>query len=143
MGRRTGKTIDQLKAEKAEYDKIYRDKNQDRIKKAKKEYFKKVYVENPDKFKEERIRKYPAHKEYIKSPKYRKWKKQYDKRYLSKKNFGEFWESALILNDIESIIPNREVKQENGLINKSIKRKRDYEKTKCKKPERIPMGNLK
>lgn len=48
----------------------------------------------------------------------------YDRKYRAKKLYGEYWESSIILNEIQKEYDNRIVKQENNLINKSQKRKR-------------------
>ena len=41
------------------------------------------------------------HKKYIKTPKYKAWKKEYDRKHRAKKEYGDFWESHLIIKDIE------------------------------------------
>lgn len=76
VGRRQNKTPEQLKAEKAEYDKIYREKNLERIKKAKSEAFKKDYADNPDKYREQRQKRMPQHIIYCRMPKHRAKEKE-------------------------------------------------------------------
>lgn len=74
---------------------------------------------NREKFKE-------SHLEYCRTEQYRKWKKAYDEKYHAKYNYGEFWEAALVVKEIEVVIePEKlEVKIQKGTYNKSQKRKR-------------------
>lgn len=65
------------------------------------------------------------HLEYCRTPEYRKWKKEYDIKHRAKKNYGEFWESFILLQDIESHIDKYEVSILNNNYNKSQKRKRN------------------
>lgn len=124
-GRRNNKTIEQKKAEKATYDKEYRERNKERIKKRHAEYFQRTY--DPVKAAKERKKKMHKHVEYCRRPEYKRWKKEYDKRYRAKKKFGELWESALILQDIEAEYDKREAFRENKLYNHSTcKRKRQW-----------------
>lgn len=126
-----GKTKEQLKLEKKIYDKEYRRKNSDKLKKSKADYFKKDYSLNPEKYRKVRQKRYQYHLEYLRKPICVEKKKVYDKKRRAKIEFGEFWECAILINEIEVEIPNREVKSQNGLINKKQKRRRDYEKTEC------------
>lgn len=140
LGRRTNKSLDQKKLEKQEYDRQYRLKNKDRIKEKKQAYNRtesgrETQKRNRDKMKE-------RHLEYCRTDKYKQWKKEYDLKHRAKKNYGEYWESAILLNEVFEFIPNREIKQQLQLTNKSQKRKRDYEKTKCKKFKRCSLGNI-
>lgn len=124
LGRRDNKTIEEKKRLKAEYDKEFRKKNATEIKKRKHEYFKKTY--DPQKASVERKKRMPKHIEYCRQPKYKEWKKEYDLKYRAKKEFGEFWESAILINKIEAEYNQREVRQINNLHNKSQKRKRKW-----------------
>jgi hypothetical protein len=142
LARRKNKSSEQSKMEKAEYDRQYRLKNKEILKRKKQEYFKKDYSENPEKYKEKRRKRYSKHLEYLNKPEYKAYKKQYDRVYRAKKQFGELWESHILLVDIESLIPNKEVKQQLNLINKSQKRKRNYESIKRKEFKRSPLGNI-
>lgn len=140
LGRRNDKTKEQKKLEKQQYDKEYRNKNKERIKAKKAEYNKTKAGRATQK--RDRDKRKEQHLEYCRQPEYRAYKKEYDQKHRAKKQYGEFWESAILLNKIEQQIPNREVKQQKGLINKSQKRKRNYEKTKCKEFERGTLGNI-
>jgi hypothetical protein len=131
LARRKNKSESENKEHKRLYDIEYRNKNKELIKAKKAEYFKKDYAKNPEKYKKLRKSKYKKHLEYLNTPEYKAYKKEYDKKHRAKKYYGEFWESSILLVEIEKQIPNFEVKQQLQLINKSQKRKRDYEKSKC------------
>lgn len=122
LGRRLNKSEEQKKLDKKQYDAAYRETNKDKIKIKKHEYFKKTY--DSAKAAIERKKNMPRHVEYCRRPEYKAKKKNYDILYRAKINYGEFWESALIINEIEKHIDDREVRQENNLHNKSQKRKR-------------------
>ncbi len=120
--RRDHLSIEEKKKIKADYDKEYREKNLEYKKQWAKDYFKRTY--NPELAKIERKKKYKKHLEYLSTPKYRAWKKEYDLKFRAKKNYGEFWETQIILNNLLKEIDNRQAKSQNQLINKSQKRKR-------------------
>lgn len=122
--RRFHRSVEEKKRLKAEYDKQFRKKNAEVIKKRKHEYFKKTY--DPQKAAIERKKRMPKHIEYCRQPKYKEYKKQYDVKYRAKKEFGEFWESAILINQIEAEYNQQEVRQINNLHNKSQKRKRKW-----------------
>jgi hypothetical protein len=87
------------------------------------------YKANPEKYKEERQRKMAAHIEYCRQPEYKKYKKGYDEQYRAKKDYGEFWECAIILKNLDKEIDYRESKRQNKIYNKSTtKRKRAWQK---------------
>jgi len=128
LGRRCNKTNEQKKKEKAEYDRKYRKENKERLKKEKHEWFKLNY----DKEKAALTRKenMPRHVEYCRRPEYKKWKKEYDKKYLAKKEFGEFAEAALVLFELEKQLDKKQIKYDQGLINKTQKRKRQWQQNR-------------
>ena len=131
---RSGKSIEQKKQEKAEYDKQYREKNSDQLKAKKAAYFKKTY--DPEKAKEHRKLIMPRHVEYCRQPKYKEYKRQYDQQYRAKKQYGDFWEAALALNQLEQEVNERadytERAAQKCTTNKCQTRKRDYEQSiKC------------
>lgn len=68
------------------------------------------------------------HLEYCRTNEYRQWKRLYDESYRAKKNYGEFWESAIVLKDIDKIIaPEKyQIRIQNKTLNKSQKRKRAW-----------------
>jgi hypothetical protein len=134
FGRRSGKTVEQKKTEKAAYDKIYSKKNFEIKKPKRAAYHKKTYKgERRKRWLEYNRKRYPQHLEYLNTPKYKEWKRDYDKKYLSKKDYGIFWESALLLNELEELlIKNRSdgTKFRMGITNKTQKRKRLWQRTK-------------
>jgi len=133
IGRRDGKTIEQKKKEKAEYDRKYRKEYSEEIKAEKAAKFKIDYAANPEKYREERKRRYPKHLEYLNTPKYKAWKKEYDLKHLAKKDYGVFWEAAILLKELETFLltirPDG-IKFQMGITNKTQKRKRLWQRTK-------------
>jgi hypothetical protein len=68
------------------------------------------------------------HVEYCRQPAYKAWKVEYDKRYRANKEFGEFADAFLLLQDVEKEIEQRASKYEiylsNGTLNKALTRRR-------------------
>jgi hypothetical protein len=130
LSRRVERSAEQKKEEKRLYDIAYRDKNLKAIKAKKAAAFQRDY--DPVKAAVHRKENMHKHIEYCRRPEYRKWKAEYDQKYLAKKEFGEFWEAAIAVYKIEAEVDSRmtryEVYQSNGTINKTQKRKRDYER---------------
>lgn len=127
IGRRT--SAEEKKKVKAAYDKkIY---NTPERKAARKRYFQKSYKENPEKYKAIRAAKYPKHLEYLRTPEYKEWKKNYDKKFKAEKNYGPFAQAAVLLIELESFLkqnmPN-ELKFQMGITNKTQKRKRRWQR---------------
>ncbi len=135
LGRRSNKTIEQKKKEKAAYDKEFRYYHRDGIKERKAAAFKKDYAANPEKYRKERQRRYKAHLEYLQRPEYKAWKKNYDVKHLAKKDFGVYWESAILLKELEEhllkIRPDG-IKFQMGITNKTQKRKRLWQRVNKK-----------
>ena len=118
------KSIAEKKEIKRLYDIQYRLKNEDYIKARMQLYNEStagraMQKRNREKFKQN-------HLEYCRTEKYKKWKYEYDQKHVAKKQYGEFWEASLVLKNIEKVIePEKyETKLNNGLLNKSQKRKR-------------------
>jgi hypothetical protein len=86
------------------------------------------YKVNTEKYKEIRRKRMPFHIMYCKQPKYKKYKQRYDEQYRAKKFYGEYWEAAIVLKNLENEIDARQAKRENKIYNKSIKRKRLWQK---------------
>lgn len=123
------------------YDIEYRKKNEKRLKKVRHEYFVKDYAANPEKYREQRRKKQAQHNEYCRTKKYRKWKQNYDQQHRAKKWYGEFWEAAITLRNLQGVVDNRTAKQEQKVINKTQNRKRYANKnTKRKELESCTMG---
>lgn len=137
MARRKNKSDTEKKEAKRLYDMEYRAKNLESIKAKKKIWFKGYY--DPAKAAIERKANMPRHVEYCRQPKYKDYKREYDEAYRAKKDFGEFWESAVLVNKINGEVLTRatrfEIKQTNGTINKAQSRRREYERLNSQKSE--------
>lgn len=120
------KTPEQLKKEKAEYDRLYRKNNSKMLKKKKKAY----YEENKSiilpKHKAYRDIHMQRHVEYCRRPEYKVYKKQFDHKYRLEKKYGEYWEAASILVQLKKELDSKQIKYDNGLINKKQKRTRAW-----------------
>lgn len=127
IGRRT--TEEEKKAVKAAYDKkIY---NTPERQAARKRYFEKSYKSNPEKYKAIRKAKYQKHLEYLRTPEYKEWKKNYDVKYRANKEYGEYGEAALLLFELEEFLNQNmptELKFQMGITNKTQKRKRLWQR---------------
>lgn len=101
-------SVETKKERKAEYDRKYRKKNKERMKRSKAEYFKRTY--DPVEAAKKRKKTMPKHVEYCRQPEYKKYKRQYDKKWRSAK-FGDFAESHLalveLLKEIHRQMPDR------------------------------------
>lgn len=133
LARRNNKSIEQKKAEKAEYDRKYREKNDAELRIKRHNWFMQDYTKYPEKYKKERQRRYANHLKYLQTPEYKAWKKEYDQKYRSNKFYGEFGECAIILFEIEKIIKDNtdrfELGYEMKTVNKSQNRKRLCKRT--------------
>jgi hypothetical protein len=136
LARRTNETPEEKKIHKQWYDLFIRASLTDEERAIKKMnaaiLFQLDYQANPDKYKQERQRKMPGHVEYCRQPKYKRYKKEYDLNYRAEKEYGEFGEAVVVLIKLEREIDVRLAKKENGLINKSQKRKRLWQKMQAK-----------
>jgi hypothetical protein len=132
-------TKEEKKKLKVEYDKKRRFELKDILKDKQKAYNESPAGRAMQKRHREKCKDYQ--KAYIKSEKYRKWKQVYDKDFHAKNKYGEFWEAAIILNDIENLLlpQRREVKVQKGTYNKSNQRKRHG--TYRQKSQGITLGN--
>ncbi len=132
LGRRSGKTIEQKKKEKAEYDRQFRYYHRQKIKEKKALAFKIDYAANPEKYREQRKRRYPEHLKYLQSTEYKKWKSDYDEKFRAKKDYGIFWECSLLLKELDLwlLIHSPDgMHFQMGITNKTQKRKRLWQKT--------------
>ena len=142
--RQKHKTADHRRAKKAEYDRARRDKLADRLKREKAEY----YQRTKDPVKEAAIRKkrMPKHVEYCRRPEYRAWKKDYDKAFRAKKEFGEFWEAGILALEIRKtcldLSDDTEIRRQKGTLNKKANRRKDYDRTHSNKPEIGALGYI-
>ena len=130
LARRKDRSDADKKAAKRIYDQKYRADNLDVIKAKKRDYFKATY--DPATAKIERRKRAHLHAEYCRSPEYRAYKQDYDRKRRAAE-FGEFADSYELLSFIESEIKSRatryEIYQANGTLNKSLKRRREYDKS--------------
>jgi hypothetical protein len=124
------KSAAQKKAEKRAYDAARRIELAQELKAKKAEYHKRTY--DPAKAAEERKRRMPSHVEYCRRPEYRAWKREYDRQYLAKKDYGEFWECHLLALDIREEALRQssdyDIRLSKGGIAKTQQRRRDYER---------------
>jgi hypothetical protein len=133
LGRRTNETPEEKKIHKQWYDLFIRasmtDDERDLKSLQSLVHFYLDYRANPDKYKEQRQRRMPAHVEYCRQPGYKIKKRAYDEVHRAKKTYGEYWEAAIVLKNLEKAIPSRLADKENKLYNKSTtKRKRLWRK---------------
>lgn len=130
IGRRKNKTLAQKKEEKRLYDIDYRERNKQLLKDKKADYFKRTY--DPVKAAIDRKKTMDRHIQYCRRPEYKQYKKHYDRWRRANQLYGEFWESFLALQDVESEVFDRASRYEiylaNGTLNKSLRRKREYER---------------
>lgn len=133
LGRRTNETEEEKKVYKQWYDLFIRasrtEDEQIIVSLQSLVLFHLDYRTNPEKYREERQRRMAAHVEYCKQPKYKEYKKGYDEQYRAKKDYGEYWEAAIALKNLDKEIDYRESKRQNKIYNKSTtKRKRSWQK---------------
>ncbi len=146
IGRQTDTRTDaEKRAAKSAYDAEYRAKNITEIKAKKATY----YAENHDREKEREYRKrtMARHVEYCRRPEYREYKREYDKEYRAKQDYGEFWECFLLAMSIRDEAVRQaggdyELRLMKGTMNKAIKRRRDYERLDREEPEDFALGDL-
>lgn len=135
LGRRTGKTTAQKKAEKREYDQRYRALNLARIKANKAAYFKATY--DPEKARIDRQRTMARHVEYCRRPEYKAWKREYDRQYRAKE-FGPFAEAYMLTVDLNREIKSRssdhDIRKANGTLNKRQARRREDKEAHRSRP---------
>lgn len=114
------------KEAKRVYDAQRRIEKAEEIRAKKREYFQRTY--DPAKAAVVRKERMPKHVEYCRRPEYVAWKREYDRRYLASKQFGEFADVALLLQDLEREVEQRATRYEiyrvNGTLNKAQMRRR-------------------
>lgn len=144
VARRSCKTVEQRREEKAAYDARRRIELRDGLKAKKAAYRKRTY--DPVQAAAARRLKMPKHLEYCRRPEYRRWKRDYDRKYRAEKDYGELAECFLLVMDIRqeclSQLSDYEIRQSKGTLNKRQRRKRDYERTLRQEPEVGSLGNL-
>lgn len=144
LSRRVDRSDAEKVAAKAAYDREYRAKNAKRLKAEKAEW----YQRTRDPVKEAAIRKERMHLHvaYCQRPEYKKWKREYDRRYLAQKRYGEFAECFLLTQEIRKECLEQqsdyEIRLAAGTLNKKTQRRRDYDRAYSNQPETGSMGNL-
>lgn len=123
------KTKAQKVVEKRLYDMEYREKNRAMLRVKKAERFQRTY--DPEKAAIERKKNMARHVAYCQRTEYRAWKQEYDKRYRATAEYGQFAEAFMLLLDLEREIDSRadfyELAIQKNTVNKTQKRKREYE----------------
>jgi hypothetical protein len=130
LARRREKTPEQKKAEKAAYDAKRRAELADQIKAQKAEIYRRNrehYLRQHTEYRN-RPENVARHNAYCRRPEYVAIKGEYDRKRRAVKQFGEFGEAFLILQDVEREVLARASRYEiglaNGTINKAQTRKR-------------------
>lgn len=136
LARRKWKTLEQKREEKAIYDMLYRAKNQDALKAKKAAWHQRSY--DPEKAAVARQKTMRRHVEYCRQPEYKSYKREYDKVYRAKQDAGDFWESQILLVNLEKEIAARATRTEiyttNQTLNKKQERRRNYDRQIGQKP---------
>ena len=118
----------EAKAAKAEYDKAYRAANTEKIKAGKLAWYHANHQEILARMTSTRKERMPSHLEYCRQPAYQAKKSKYDLHRRTQKQFGEFSEAFLLLQEVEAEISRRasryEIYSQNGLLNKAQTRRR-------------------
>lgn len=132
-GHKTNETPEEKKSIKSWYDLLLRmsmtdderelDEFQNMV------YFQWDYTNNPDKYRKRRQDRMEYHVEYCRQPEYKEWKRRYDENYRARKDYGDWWEVAIALKNLDKEIDYRESKRQNKIYNKSTsRRKRSWQK---------------
>lgn len=144
IARRKPRSVEEKKAAKAAYDREYRKKNRSALRIKKAAYYQRT--KDPVREAQERKKRMAAHFEYCRRPEYKKWKREYDRQYRAKKQYGEFADCFLLAQEIRqeclSQASDYEIRLTAGTLNKSMKRKRDYERTHGNRAEIGALGHL-
>jgi hypothetical protein len=125
LDRRKGKTKAQKVAEKRLYDMAYRGKNRAMLKAKKRAYFERTY--DPSKAAVERKKRMHLHVAYCRQPRYKAWKREYDRKYRAREYgpFAEAYMLAVNLNrEVKSRASNYEIRIQNQTLNKRQARSR-------------------
>lgn len=102
------RTKEQKVADKAEYDRQYRERNRESLQGKKANY----YRENHDREKEREVRqrRMPLHVEYCRRPEYKNYKREYDANRRASE-YGPFGEAYKDLVALTKTIRERRIKQ--------------------------------
>lgn len=120
------------KAAKAVYDREFRSRHGKRERKKAQNRAWHLANYDPEAARIERAANMARHVQYCRRPEYVAKKREYDREYRAKQDFGEFWESAMLLTDLQSEVLSRATRYEidlmDGTLNKKQQRRRDYER---------------
>lgn len=105
------------------YDIEYRRKNKSKIVADKKENYEKNKPARRESHREYRNRPENVlrHNEYCRDPEYKKKKRIWDVVYRAMKFYGDFWESAILLNQIEIEVRERIPKKERASYKRNVR----------------------
>ena len=127
LARRSGKTAEQKKAEKAEYDRKRLAELSERIKAEKRAYYEANRGRLLEKMAEYRKIRMPHHVEYCRRPEYKAYKHEYDTK-RNEAEYGEFAEAWRLLLELEKEIRSKasayERRVANGYYTRSAQRRR-------------------
>lgn len=130
--KRLHKDDEQKKLEKRLYDMEYRSKNKAMLKVKKADAFQNRSEERRKYEKVYRKKNMQRHVEYCRDPKYKEWKKKYDQEYRAKELGGEFWESYLLILQLDKELDEKmswyDRQMDKGTLNKANQRKKEYER---------------
>lgn len=109
LARRVNRTVAEKKARKSNYDRVYRETNQERIRQNKAEFFQRTY--DPDKARADRALHMADHVEYcrryFRDPVRKQAKVNYDRKRRAELEYGPFAEAAMLLVDLDKEIRKR------------------------------------
>ena len=127
---------------KAAYDKARRERLAERLKAEKAAYHKRTY--NPEAARLVRKARAHLHKEYCRRPEYRAWKSEYDRK-LRAREYGEFADAYLLALEIRreclTQADDYNIRLSAGTLNKSLQRRREYDRLNSNQSEECPLGN--
>lgn len=132
LHRRKNKTHEQKKIEKRIYDMEYRTKNKAMLKAKKAKDFQNRSQARRDYEKEYRKQNMQRHVKYCQRSEYKEYKKKYDEEYRAKELGGEFWESYMLIVQLDKELDARmswyDRQMNKGTLNKANQRRREYER---------------
>jgi hypothetical protein len=130
IARKKNKSVAQKREEKRVYDEKRRNgERREEILAKKRDYHKRTY--DPIKAAKYRKLRMQYHVEYCRSHEYKEYKSKYDKEYKAKKKYGDFWESAVLANEIRRYVVDKcggpyEVNYAKGRYGRSQKARREF-----------------
>jgi hypothetical protein len=122
------------RAHKSRYDRERRAKMGEVLREQKREAYRRAVEERGEvvrsKQRAHREANRERHADYCRTPEYRAWKSEYDRRHRAKE-YGEFAEAHIALVQLQALVDERMTRDEiyaaNGTVNKKQTRRRQYE----------------